>query len=106
MSANPPSDTLTQVRDVEVNEESYTLATQFEVRQQLCFVDWMDGLNRFHFDDHLIFDKQIDAIAELDDKAIVFDRKWFLRFEGDPEALQFVTKAGSIRTFQKTRSEL
>jgi len=104
--ANSPSDSLTQVRDVEVNEQSDPLATQFEVGEQLCLVDRKDGLKRFHFDDHLVFDKQVDAIAELDDKAIVFDRKGFLRFEGDAEALQFVTKARSIRTFQKTRSEL
>jgi hypothetical protein len=104
--ANPSSDPLTQVRDVEVDEQSDTLATQFEVGEQLCFVDRKDGLNRFHFDDHLVFDEQIDAVAELDDEPIVFDRKWFLRFEGDAEALQFVTEARSIRTFQKTRSEL
>jgi hypothetical protein len=104
--ANPSSDPLTQVRNVEVNEQSNTLATQFEVGEQLCFVDRKDGLNRFHFDNHFVFDEQIDAVAELDDEAIVFDCKWFLRFEGDAEALQFVTQARSIRTFQQTRPEL
>ena len=79
--ANPPKDPLTQVCDVEVDEQSDALATQFEVGEQLCFVHRKDGFNRFHFDDHFVFDKQVDSVAELDDDAIVFNRKWFFRLE-------------------------
>jgi len=68
-------------------------------------VDRKDGLDRFYFDDYFVFDEQIDPVAELDDKAVVFDREWFLRFERDAEAPQFVTKAGSIRTFEKAWPE-
>jgi hypothetical protein len=29
-------------------------------------MDWMDGLNTFHFDNHEALDYEVDAIAECD----------------------------------------
>ena len=104
--ADPTADSLTQSSDVEVDEKPNALVTQFEVGEQLRFVNRQDCFNRFYFDDHFAFDEEVDTVTEFNNDAVVFDWKWFFGLERHVKTLQFVAQTGPVRPFEKPRTEL
>ena len=57
------SDAVFQVDGIEIDEQSKFLAAEFQIGEQLGFVDGRDLFDRLQFHDHRIFHQQIDSIA-------------------------------------------
>ena len=66
-----PNDSILQVHDVEVDQQTNASLAQLEVGQQLRLMDRMKLQNRFHFDDDFVIDEQVDSISGTDFKSIL-----------------------------------
>lgn len=85
VSADSPSDSLPQVSDIEVDQESYSLSTEFEIRQQLRFVHRQNRLDRFDLDENFIFDNEINPVPEIDHDVVIHNGIRFFYLEPHPE---------------------
>src|SRR6185436_10365303 len=65
----------------------------------------MESLNRLDFDDHRIFDQQVDSVAEIEYLATVSYGKRFLALDREPPGEQFVREKSLIRRFQQPGTE-
>jgi len=74
-------DAVFQDRDIEVDEESDGAAAEAEVREQLGFVNRINGFNRLHFDNHLLCNQEVETIAGLQPQALVLDGQSHFRLK-------------------------
>jgi hypothetical protein len=88
--------------NVEVDEEPDFRATEFQVRQDLRFVDRQQLGDGLHFDDDAAFDEEIDSVACVNRHFIVDDRKQCLGFDGEPGVLKLVCQTHPVGPLQKT----
>jgi len=98
-------DSVPEVKNVEVDEQSHADSAEAHVGQELRFVNGMYGVCGFHFDDDSGFDKEIDSISEL--KFVALINNWQGHFCRDLESStsQFVRKAALVGTFQEPWTE-
>ena len=74
--------------------------TEFQVRQELCFMDFQDLFDDFQFDNDDSFDQQIDLVAAFNLDSIVDHRQPDLRLYAKTSASQFMSKTFFINTLQ------
>src|SRR4051812_743843 len=68
-------DAVTQMDDIEVEEQSYRLATEGEVREELRFVKLQNLFYRFEFHHYELFYDQVGTISARDRQSVVPDRQ-------------------------------
>ncbi len=52
--------------DVKVNQQADSDAAQPHVRQKLRLMNWMDRLDALHFNNHELFDDEVDPVPKFD----------------------------------------
>lgn len=88
--------------DVEINKKSDLFSTQSQIREQLCFVDWQDYLDRLQFDEDQAFYNQIRTILYIHNLSVVSNCDWDLRFYSYAPLPQLANKTGFISTLKQT----
>jgi hypothetical protein len=64
LSQHDPLDAVDQKRDVEINEKPEPFVCNPKIGEKLCVVNWKRHFDRFDLDDNLVFNKQVESIAE------------------------------------------
>ena len=90
MSVDHSLDAVPKMKDVEVNEQSDAEATQPHVGKKLSLVDWMNGVDRLHFDNDSVLHCQVDSVSDLELLTLI--DQWLGNLGGDfkPPASKFV----------------
>ena len=89
---------------VEVDQQSDLLPAQSKVREQLCIMEGRECIDCFQFENHLPLDQKIDAIAAIDEDAIVDYRQFFLSFDDEPGTSDFLLQARLVCGLQQAWS--
>jgi hypothetical protein len=104
-SVNHAGNPVPQVGDMEINQQPDSDAAQPHVRQELCLMNRMDGLDAFHFHDDEGLDDQVDAIAKLDLLTVVHHRQANLACCSQTALPQLMGETRLVGAFQKPRSK-
>jgi hypothetical protein len=67
------ADPLLEIGHVEVDEKTDPLPTESQLCHELGLVDWKNGLDRLHFDNHGTGNQQIHPISELERESVILD---------------------------------
>ena len=97
---------LDQPLHVEIDQQADFTAGEPQVRQHLGAVHRLESLDRLDFDDHRVFDEQIDSVAAVERLTSVDQRKRLLSFDVQPTVEQFEGEARFVRRFEQARAEL
>jgi hypothetical protein len=100
-----PTNAITQMHDIEVDQQAHGDARQFQIRQELRAVKRMQFFNCRQLEDDAIFDQVIDAETRLDGEAPVPNRQLYLSSETERHLLELVTKASVIGFFDQPGSD-
>ena len=73
---------------------------QFEVRQQLGFVDPTKALNSLQLHKKRVLNEEVDSITHVDSESLVGDAKWPLDLNVQAPHAQLASHAGSVGTLQ------
>jgi cell division protein FtsX len=65
VAVDKPSNPVPKHLDVEIDEQADAATREFQIRQELRFVDREQALYGFQFNDHAVFDQQINPIAAV-----------------------------------------
>jgi len=98
-------DSVSQLGDMEVNEQSDSDTAQPHVRHQLRLMNRMDRLDAFHLDNDEGLDDQVDPVSQLDPFVVVNHRQPDLAGDSQAAFAQFMSKASLISALQQPRSE-
>ena len=94
-------DAITKVCDMEVDEKTYVLAAQLQVRQKLRLVNGIKALSTLQFDDDRLPNHQIETVTEVDGSSIVNDRQHNLIPNLQPLLSQLMDQTGLISALQQ-----
>ena len=72
----------------------------------MSVVDWEDLFHCFQFNDHVVIDKDVDPVADLDFHAVINDRLGALTLDVVAALGEFMSEACLVGAFQKARTEL
>ena len=75
---------------MEVQQQSDRVIAQTKVAQELGFMDWMNLIQRFDFDDQSIVDQEIDTVCVIKIESFVRNRQHDLSGDIEPAKDQFV----------------
>jgi len=101
-----PFQSIFQVSDIEINEESYGLFRDTEVGQELSIEERQHSLYAFDFYYQAIVHEQIQSIATVQMESLVQNRERMLAAERDLVQRQFVRQTVLIGGFKETWSEI
>jgi len=98
-------DFVSQVEDVEIDQQAHRYSAQSHVGQELRLINRVDGLDGFHFHYDSVFNDEIDAISDFE--LLPFIDHWLSYFSCNFEtaASQFLRQAGLVGAFQKAGTE-
>ncbi len=91
---------------MEVNEQAYAMPAKTHIRQQLSFVNRINGFDTLDFDDHQILDQRVYAITELNFFSFIDDWKPDMGRNAKACFSQLVSEASLVSTFQEPWAEL
>ena len=89
------------MNNIEIDQQSHRPPAQSHVRKQLGFVDRIDGIDTFNFDNNGITDDQVDTIAEIDLFASVDNRQSHLTISSESAFSNLMQEAGVICAFEQ-----
>jgi hypothetical protein len=84
-----------EMENIEVDQQAHTNPAEAQIREQLGFVDRMDGLGRFHLDYDATFDNQIDAIPRFKFAAFIDQRQGYFSCYVKSVIPEIVREAGA-----------
>ena len=93
------------MRNVEVNEQSNFMITEFEVGQNLSEMEGKQFLHCFQFDDDAVFDQEVDSIARVNLNPVVDDWESCLMLESDTVLRKLITQTRIVRAFKASRAD-
>jgi hypothetical protein len=93
------------VRNVEIQEQADSDATQLQVGQQLRLVDWKDRFHRFDFNNQQLFYAKINSECPLYSQAVIDDRERNLGLDKEACFLDFVSEAPVVCTLDQPRAQ-
>jgi len=99
------SNSVTQVRHVEVYEQPHFMSAEFQIRQDLRHMKREQFLNSLQFQDDAIFDQEIDAVPSIDANAVVHDWHPDLMVETHAILSQLIANTCVIGAFETPRSQ-
>jgi len=97
---------LSQERHIEVNQQAYTLVSEFQVGQELGLVNRHQFLNGFQFQNDFVLHEEIDLVATVQLQTFIFDRQVHLSLEAQPAKMKLVAQALFVCRFQKTGAKM
>jgi hypothetical protein len=92
-----------QQPDVEVDQESNRYIQQFQVCEELSFMDGKKSLNALKFHNHCVLYQEIKAVATIETHSLIEDRHGDLPPKTQASKIQFVAQTLFICGFQKAR---
>jgi hypothetical protein len=104
-SVHPTNDAIDQTGHVEIDQQTDLGVTQFQVGNQLGFVDGKDFLDSLQFDNHGILHEQINPVTDIESNFIINHRETYLRQRFHAALSKLVGKAGFISRFQQAGTE-
>ena len=90
---------------MEINQQTDSDTAQPHVRQKLRLMNRMDRLSALHFDDHELFNDQVDPVAQLDSFTVENHRQTNLAGDCKPAFSKFMSKTSLVRALQQPRAE-
>ena len=97
---------LLQRDDIEIDELAEFKAGQFQIRQQLLLVDWVNVLGRLEFNDDQSRHDEVCSKTLVEFDAVVDDRNRHLSLDDQTALLQFMGQRNLIDRFEQARAEL
>ena len=94
-----------QVRNIEVDKQSELITTEFQVSQNLSEMERQKFLHSFKLQDHAVFDHEVDAICGIELNALINDRKSHLMPESNAILCQLIAKTRVVRAFKASSAE-
>jgi len=98
-------DSVTEVGNIEVDEQAELMVTQFQVRQNLRKMERKQFLHCFEFNDDAILDNEVDAISRIELDVVIDDRKSHLMCEGDAIFGELIAEARIVCALKATSSK-
>ena len=92
--------TVLQVDDVEVDQQSERLAAELQIRDDLRLMDRCDCIDGFDLHDDEALNDQIHSIADFQSYSAIDDRKPDLSCSLKTRLLQFVLQTCLVRALQ------
>lgn len=68
------ADSTFKYRHIEIKQQADIPTAQFEIRQQLRFMDWLNCVDRFELDNHTIGHQQVETVSTVQLHPFVFER--------------------------------
>ena len=90
---------------MEIDDETRTKVAKTQISEELGFVRGRQSLLRFHIDDDLVLDQQIQSQIGCQTNAFITDRYPLLPSKGDATQMHFMARSFFVDRFQQTRSE-
>lgn len=104
-SVRQSCDAVFESSDVEVQQQSDLLAAQLQIRDQLRFMERDHFLDGFEFNDHTVFNKNVDPIADIQFHLVINHGQSHLTQRFKPSFAKLINKAGFISRLQQPRPE-
>jgi len=102
---NHSPDAIAQKGDMEVDQKANGIAAESQIRQQLGLVDGQHLRQCFQLDEDSIFNKQVDAITDVDLAPAINDRNWPLDLHFQPLQDEFLMKAHAVCALEEAGPE-
>jgi len=100
-----PLDTVPQMSDIEIDQQSDLFTAQPKVRKQLSLMDRVNRFDAIQFNHDKILNHQINAIAKLNLLPFIDNRQTNLGHDLQSSHSQFVRQTSLIRTLQQSGAE-
>ena len=101
MPADNTSDTVPQVNNVEIDQESQRAATQLEMRDQLGLMDGQERIHGLELRDDPVFDQEVDSVAHVQTNTLKLNRNRQLTGYLKPLVREHMGDARLIGALQK-----
>ena len=98
-------DSISQVGNVEVDQQADVNSAEAHVGQELCLMNRMDRVNAFNLDNHGVFNHEVHPKPQFDLLAFIDDRQADLRGYPQSTCSEFMCQARLIDTFEQPRSK-
>jgi hypothetical protein len=106
MLKNSSDDSPRQQGNVEIDEKADGFATQFQVGEQLSFMNRQNLFDALQLKNDLFLDNQIQAVAAVQFDSFVVYRHVNLTPKADSSQVELMAHALFIRRFQKSGTEV
>jgi hypothetical protein len=100
-----PFDALTNGRHIEVDQQSETMTSQFQIGQGLSLMDRQERVNSLEVNDDAVLDKHIEPEPRIQSNAVIHHRQSKLRYYLQSSFLQLMDETSFIHTLQKSGTE-
>jgi hypothetical protein len=96
---------MTQVGDIEIDQQTNAAATQFQVSEQLGLMERKELGDTLQFHYYEVFNEQVNSIAVVDFQITVDDGQRMFMLGPKSSELKFISHARLVRAFKQTRTE-
>jgi len=62
---NLTKNSISQNGHIEINDEPYGLVQEFQVSEQLCFMDWKHPVDALQLENHCVFNNNVQTITTV-----------------------------------------
>ena len=93
------------MRNVEVNEQSKLISTQFQVRENLREVQRQQFFDGLQLDDDAVFDDEVYSVGRVQLNALIDDWQSHLMPECQSIFRELIAQTGIVRAFQAAGAE-
>ena len=100
-----PADAFLHEPDFPIEDESNGASAEFQVSQQLGFMDGQDRIDGFVFDDDAFIHAHVGAIPCVDEQPVITDRNFDLFFGLESSLFELIHHAALIGGFEQAGSE-
>lgn len=95
-----PFDTISHVDHVEIEQEPQSPVTEFQERQQLGIVNWMQFPNDFELHHNGVLHQLVHAIRDADANTFVDDWHRHFQFDHEPTQSQLLSETLAVSAFE------
>ena len=92
---------MSQVWNIEVDQQSHRTCAELEIRQNLRQVNRQQFFNCLNLDDDAVFNQKVDAVSAFDGDTLIEDRQTDLAFKTQSISGELVLQARTVRTLKK-----
>lgn len=100
-STHDPFDPIDEMHDVEVQQQPDANTAQLQIGKHLRRMNIGEAFHRFHFDEHLLLDAQVDAIRRIDCDAVVHDRQFDFGVDLKAGLFELVKQTSMVRFLEQ-----
>lgn len=104
-SVGQSCDAVFEAGDIEVQKQADFLAAQFQIRDQLGFMERDHFFHGFQFDDDCIFNENVDPVADIQFHLVVNQRQTHLAKRSESTFPKLINQTRFVSRFQKSRTK-